>query len=623
MVNFCNRFLKGIASIQALLQNAIAGHKRNNAPVTWTTELKQSFQQVKEHFARSTLLAFPDSKAILSLQTDASDKAIGAVLQQNSNEISQPLSFFSKKLTPAQTRYSAYDRELLAIYAAIKHFRFMIEGRNFHIITDYKPLVYAFKKKADQMSSRQTRQLLFISEFSTDIRHITGTENIVADALSRIDTIVMPTSIDMQEIAELQSTDEELQQLKLSTSTSLKLKKFTLSETAATIYCDTSGKDIRPYIPKLLRRRAFDMVHQMAHPSGRATHRQVAQKFVWPSMAKDIKEWARTCLACQRSKIHRHNHTLPTKIPVPDSRFEHIHIDIVGPLPPSKEYRYLLTMIDRFTRWPEAVPLQDCTANTVAKAFFTHWVARFGAPHLITTDQGSQFEAQLFDAITQLVGAKRCRTTTYHPEANGIIERWHRTLKSALMCHNESQWTETLPVVLLGLRTCYKENLDTSAAELVYGTTLKVPGEFFSQEEMPNNPRIFVEDFRAIMQKLQPRPTTHHIKPKLFFHKDLHNCSHVFLKVEGTRRPLDQPYTGPHKIIKRISDKVFNIEVNGRSINVTTDRLKPAYIVIQDSENAPSDSSPIPSTSSNVQAGTELKTYSGPATKRKMVHFVD
>ncbi|KMQ85927.1 pol polyprotein [Lasius niger] len=592
MVNFCNRFLKGIASIQALLQNAIAGHKRNNAPVTWTTELKQSFQQVKEHFARSTLLAFPDSKAILSLQTDASDKAIGAVLQQNSNEISQPLSFFSKKLTPAQTRYSAYDRELLAIYAAIKHFRFMIEGRNFHIITDYKPLVYAFKKKADQMSSRQTRQLLFISEFSTDIRHITGTENIVADALSRIDTIVMPTSIDMQEIAELQSTDEELQQLKLSTSTSLKLKKFTLSETAATIYCDTSGEDIRPYIPKLLRRRVFDMMHQMSHPSGRATHRQVAQKFVWLSMAKDIKEWARTCLACQQSKIHRHNHTSLTKIPVPDSRFEHIHIDIVGPLPPSKEYKYLLTMINRFTRWPEAVPLQDCTANTVAEAFFTHWERNAaGPPHTTQKQTGSSKDG--------------------------------RTLKSALMCHNESQWIETLPVVLLGLRTCYKENLGTSAAELVYGTTLKVPGEFFPQEEMPNNPRIFVEDFRAIMQKLQPRPTTHHIKPKLFFHKDLHNCSHVFLKVEGTRRPLDQPYTGPHKIIKRISDKVFNIEVNGRSINVTTDRLKPAYIVIQDSENAPSDSSPIPSTSSNVQAGTELKTYSGPATKRKMVHFVD
>ncbi|KAG5324085.1 POL4 protein, partial [Pseudoatta argentina] len=468
MLNFYNRFLKGIASIQAPLLKAISGRKRNNnAKIEWTSELKQSFQRVKEHLAQATSLAFPNSNATLSLQTDASDKAIGAVLQQHSNGFLQPLSFFSRKLTPTQAKYSAYDRELLAIYMAIKHFRYMLEGRNFHVITDHKPLIYAFKKKSEQMSPRQT------------------------------------------------PSDDELQQLKQSTSTSLKLKKFTLSETASSIHCDISEEDIRPYIPASLRRRVFDMVHQMSHPSGRATHRQIAQKFVWPSMAKDIKEWARTCLACQQSKIHRHNHTPPTRIPVPDTRFEHVHIDIVGPLPPSKSFRYLLTMIDRFTRWPEAIPLQDCTANTVAKMFFTHWVARFGAPRLITTDQGSQFEAQLFNTLAKLIRSKRCRTTAYHPESNGIIERWHRSLKTALMCHGETQWTDTLPVVLLGLRTCFKEDLGASVAELVYGTTLKVPGEFFSSEEMSSDPRIFVEDFRVIMQKLRAGPTSHHIRPKL------------------------------------------------------------------------------------------------------------
>ncbi|KAG5321131.1 POL4 protein, partial [Pseudoatta argentina] len=380
----------------------------------------------------------------------------------------------------------------------------MLEGRNFHVIADHKPLIYAFKKKSEQMSPRQTRHLLFISEFTTDVRHVSGAENIVADALSRADTIVMPTSLDMQEIAEAQASDNELQQLKQSTST-----------------------------------RVFDMVHQMSHPSGRATHRQITQKFVWPSMAKDIKEWARICLACQQSKIHRHNHTPPTRIPVPDTRFEHVHIDIVGPLPPSKK-------------------------------------------------------------------------------SNGIIERWHRSLKTALMCHGETQWTDTLPVVLLGLRTCLKEDLGASVAELVYGTTLKVPGEFFSSEEMSSDPRIFVEDFRVIMQKLRPRPTSHHIRPKLFFHKDLYNCSHVFIKVEGNRRPLDQPYTGPHRVLKRISDKVFAIEIDGKSSNVTIDRLKPAYVLVQDSETTSSTAS---SSSTNIPVQDEPKIYPSPATKRKTVSF--
>ena len=135
-------------------------------------------------------------------------------LQQHGNEFLQLLSFFSRKLTPTQTKYSAYDRELLAIYAAIKHFRYILEG-NFHVITDYKPLVYAFKRKSDQRQTSQlyvakTIYLFFISEFTIDVRHVSDAENIVADALSCV-TIVKPIT-DMQKIAEAQASDNELQQ---------------------------------------------------------------------------------------------------------------------------------------------------------------------------------------------------------------------------------------------------------------------------------------------------------------------------------------------------------------------------------------------------------------------------
>jgi len=116
-------------------------------------------------------------------------------------------------------------------------------------------------------------------------------------------------------------------------------------------------------------------------------------------------------------------------------------------------------MIDRFSRWPEAIPLTEIFAETVATAFYSHWVARFGTPRFITTDQGSQFEAALFKALTNLIGCERIRTSTYHPASNGILERWHRTLKSAIMCHQDKSWIEVLPTVLLGLRTCLKEDL--------------------------------------------------------------------------------------------------------------------------------------------------------------------
>jgi len=130
-----------------------------------------------------------------------------------------------------------------------------------------------------------------------------------------------------------------------------------------------------------------------------------------------------------------------------------------------------------------------------------------------------------------------------------------------------------LPIVLLSLRTCFKKDLDTSVAELVYDTTLKMPDKFFSSEKMPVTTNLH-EDFCMIMRKLRPRSTTYHIKSILFFHRDLHNCSHVFFKMEGSRHPVDHSYTGSHKVLERILDKVFVIDVNGRCINITIDRLK-------------------------------------------------
>ena len=114
-------------------------------------------------------------------------------------------------------------------------------------------------------------------------------------------------------------------------------------------------------------------------------------------------------------------------------------------------------MIDKFTRLTEAIPLPNMTAETVTKAFVNHWVSKFGVPAKVTTDQGRQFESELFKQIFVTLGIDHLRTTPYHPQANGQIERVHRHLKSAIMCHNRTRWTEVLPIVLLGLRSTIKK----------------------------------------------------------------------------------------------------------------------------------------------------------------------
>ncbi|KMQ86423.1 gag-pol polyprotein [Lasius niger] len=189
-LNFYRRFIPGAAQDQAALNEVLKGPKtKGKKPVEWTKELEQAFHNCKNSLTRATLLAHPDPMAELALTTDASDTSVGAVLQQQTKEGWQPLAFLSKKLNHAQTKYSPYDRELLAIYTAIKHFRHMVEGRQFTIYTDHKPIIYAFNQDPLRSSPRQARHLEYIGQFTTNIQHISGKDNMVADALSRIEEI--------------------------------------------------------------------------------------------------------------------------------------------------------------------------------------------------------------------------------------------------------------------------------------------------------------------------------------------------------------------------------------------------------------------------------------------------
>jgi RNase H-like domain found in reverse transcriptase/Integrase zinc binding domain len=379
LINFYRRFIPAAAAVLKPLTDCLRGSQAGSTAVEWTEPMLEAVAAAKAAVAAATHLAHPVVGAQLCLMVDASADHVGAALQQWLRDSSpwQPLGFFSKKLDLAQRKYSAFDRELYACYAGIRHFRYMLEGRKFTIFTDHKPLTQALHCTSDPWTPRQCRQLSYIAEFTSDIQHISGKENIVADTLSRpppaavgaqqgtvaaVSTVgaqqgtvaavaaaagvsdQLQPGLDFAAIAVRQLLCPETQQLLGSPS----LQVRAVPVEGGQLYCDFSSGSARPLIPAADRRAVFSLIHSLAHPGIRATKRLLSKRVVWRGMATDATKWCRECQHCQRAKVTTQAAAAVQAIPVPDRRFSHLHVDLVGPLPTSAAgFRYMMTMIDR------------------------------------------------------------------------------------------------------------------------------------------------------------------------------------------------------------------------------------------------------------------------------------
>ena len=599
MINFYRRFIPHATKFLAILYDM----EKSDGEFSWNDEQTTAFNGIKQLLAKKIKLAFFNPRSKLILKADASGVGVGGVLEQLNNDGSiQPLGFFSRKLKDSELILPVFDKELLALFLSIHHFEYLLEGRKFTVFTDHRPLVSALLTKNNtKRNPVQLRKMAYILQFTVDIKFIDGSQNTVADALSRVNL----DSIYHQSSSTSSSLSSSIEN-HLSIETIINEQKHNQNEMNEYLnnYGDkickhhtdhgillvhVEGNLVRPIIPRSLSSRIIKLCHGIAHHSSNRTTNIVSNRYYWMGMNKDVKEFCRNCIDCQQSKIDKHIVIPPQQIEIPKGRFVHVNMDIVGPLPVTKcsGNRYLLTCIDRFSRWPEAWPIPDITTETVARKFVEEWVSRFGIPAKITTDRGPQFQADLYRKFADLLGVQLISTSAYNPRANGMIERFHRSLKSAIKasCGN---WEEVLPLVLLGLRTIVREDLQSSSAELLYGEPITIPADLLTNT--PNDEIVtvnFVDKLRTKMNLAKSTLSRPKSESKIFVPPDLAKSKFVFVRKEN-KRSLDRPYTGPYEVLQRYNHSYLLMGKN-KPFDVSISRLKPAYIEQKspDSSNQP------------------------------------
>ena len=260
-------------------------------------------------------------------------------------------------------------------------------------------------------------------------------------------------------------------------------------------------------------------------------------------------------------------------------------VDLVGSLNPACEGKNtLLTVIDRWTGWPEAFPMtmHGDAANTkaCAKVLVRQWIARWGVPDIITSDRGSQFASDLWLEVCRFMGIAREQTTSYHPQHNGKVERMHQCLKNSLRSRllGRANWLAELPWVMLGLRAA--ANLDTgvSPAMLVTGQQPALPSQLVLSRANIDDASAFGKELASAIaaQTFRENPCHGKEKSRTRVPQDLWTTKHVLVRVDKLQPSLEPKYTGPFRVLRHWG-KCFRLRLENRDYNVSIDRLRPFY----------------------------------------------
>ena len=335
------------------------------------------------------------------------------------------------------------------------------------------------------------------------------------------------------------------------------------------LLCEISGARPRPYLPEPLRLFVQKQMH-FDHKGQKEAVNRLSSHYYWKEIRNDTIKFIKTCHGCQSTNSTKIKPPHIGEFEEPDHRFSHCHLDIVGPLPPSKGFKYILTIKDRGTKFVQAIPLVQPTSEAIAEAFMLHWTALFGIPSVCTSDRGPNLTSDIFKGLQEQLGIHVTYSPIYHPQTNGLIERSHQTLKKSIKAtlidmgdKYQGNWIFYLPWALLGIRASFNQDLNTSPIEMTLGKQVQLPGTILADpEEVATFNDLGVE---SILKKLQIKdnriaipPSLHKPNPKVESLPD--SVTHVYVRQHNTKG-LAPRYLGPFPVTNRPSRSTIEIKV--------------------------------------------------------------
>ena len=470
---------------------------RKNEPFVWTDEQTNAFNKLKAALISEPILAYPDTSKPYILHTDASDKAIGAILTQDQNGQERVIAYLSHQLSSTQRRWAAIEREAYAVVYALDHLKCYLWGADFQIFTDHKPLTSLFR--AEIRNTKIQRWAIQISEFGAPILYRKGKHNIRADMLSRIASV----QIKQEPIERVEPPVEEdplpWHRDGLDPETMGQLQKTAYPDTWSQagenghvinngiLYStikptENSEQRLRLVLPPEYHHQVTERCHHdTGHQAMLKTLDQVRRAYVWPGMRKFVTEFVATCPLCQVYKDAKPEKEVG-RMPVPPRPLHTWGIDLIGPFVPSLKHKnkYIMTCIDHLTGWVEGIPIANKTNECVWQALMENIVARYGLPEVIVTDNGGEFTAKNFESFLAECGVRKVKVTPYHPETNGRIERFNGTLKrilKKLVANDEVMWEQRLPEALWAYRQTEHVSVGRSPYQALFGMAPRQPGQ--------------------------------------------------------------------------------------------------------------------------------------------------